>query len=112
MRVRVDERILGSGDFVKRVVAEAADWVKTKIPAGRRSAQAREDVARVCAEHGVNLAEVQGGGRRRLVFRVRRMLAHHLVTVLGVPLTETARHLGVTTAAISRVFLRRSGAGE
>ena len=112
MRVRVDGRILGSGDFVERVVADAADRVKSQIPAGRRSAQARETIERLCTDQGVSLAEVRGGGRHGLVSRIRPLLAYRLVTVLAVSLAETARHLGVTISAISRALLRGSGARE
>jgi hypothetical protein len=109
IRVRADERILGSGEFVERLVAEAADRVQMQIPAGRRAAQVRETVERWCAAHGVSVAEVRGGGRRASVSRVRGMLAHYMVSVLGVPLAETARHLGVTTSAISRALERGVG---
>jgi REP element-mobilizing transposase RayT len=112
IRVRADERILGSGEFVERLVAEAADRVQMQIPAGRRAAQVRETVERWCAAHGVSVAEVRGGGRRASVSRVRGMLAHHMVSVLGVPLAETARHLGVTTSAISRALERGVGGQE
>ncbi len=108
MRVRADARILGSGEFVDRLVDEAEDRIRSQIPLGRRLVQARQAIDKSCADRGVSVAELQGGSRRGWVSRVRSDLAHHLVTTLGLPLAEAARQLGVTTSAISRVLQRGS----
>jgi len=109
LRTRADARILGSGEFVDRLVGEAANHIRSQIPLGRRLGQAQEAIAKGCADYGVSVAELQGGSRRGRVSRLRSDLAHHLVTKLGLPLAEAARQLGVTTSAISRAFQRGSG---
>lgn len=108
MRARADARILGSGEFVDRVVEEAADRIRSQIPAGRRLVQARRAIEKYCRDRRVSVAELQGGSRRGRVSRVRCDLAHHLVATLGLPLAEVARQLGVTTSAMSRALQRGS----
>jgi putative transposase len=107
--VRADPRILGSGEFVDRVVEEAEDRMRSQIPADRRLQQARQAVEKRCKESGVSVTELIGGGRRAPVSRLRVSLARHLVLELGLPLAESARQLGVTTSAVSRAIQRRSG---
>jgi putative transposase len=108
--VRADARILGSGEFVDRLVDEAEDRIRSQIPQDRRLGRARQAIETWCADRGVSVAELQGGSRRAQVSRLRSALAHHFVTALGLPLAETARQLGVTTSAISRAFQRESEA--
>lgn len=109
MRVRGDPRVLGSGEFVDRLVDEAGDRIKAQVPLDRRLVKARQAIEKQCADRGVTVVELQGGSRRGRVSSLRSDLTHHLVTKLGLPLAEAARQLGVTTSAISRTFQRESG---
>ena len=105
-RVRADERILGSGEFVERVIEEAEERIKSQIPMDRRLRQARQYIEGRCAESRVNIEELRGSGRRGPVSRLRSDLARHLVVEIGLPLAEAARQLGVTTSGISRAIKR------
>jgi len=105
-RVRADERILGSGEFVERMIEEAEERIKSQIPVDRRLRQARQYIEKRCAESRVNIEELRGSGRRGPVSRLRSNLAHHLVVEIGLPLAEAARQLGVTTSGISRALKR------
>ena len=105
--VRTDQRILGSGDFVDRMIEEAEERMRSQVPTARRLQQAREAIEKRCQEQGVSVAEVRGGGRRGPVSHLRATLVRHLVVGLGLPLAETARQLGVTTSAVARTLQRR-----
>jgi hypothetical protein len=107
--VRADARILGSGDFVERMIEEAEERMRSQVPTGRQLQQARQAIEKQCEEQGVSVAEVRGGGRRGPVSRLRAALTHHLVVGLGLPLAETARQLGVTTSAVARTLQRGEG---
>lgn len=109
MRVRADERILGSGEFVEQMLREAEERIKFQVPSTQRLLRARQYVERLCAEAGVSLAEMLGGSRRAPIPRLRLALARHLVGQLGLPLAEAARQLGVTTSGISRAIERAGG---
>jgi putative transposase len=103
-----DPRILGSHDFVAHLLREAEAQHAAAL---RRAVASREIDAMLretCARHHVDAAELQHGGRRGALSRVRAELARALVIRLGVSLATAARHLGVSTAAVSKI-LRKVG---
>jgi predicted transcriptional regulator len=46
--------------------------------------------------------------RRGCISQVRLQIAYQLVQDYGIPLAEVARHLGVSTSAISKAIIRRT----
>jgi hypothetical protein len=66
-------------------------------------------MARVCKRQGASLEELQRGGRRGPLSAVRAELARQLVGRLGLSLAQAARHLGVSTAAISKILRKTDG---
>jgi len=107
-KVLADERILGSGEFVERVIEEAEERIKSQIPMDRRILQARQYIEKRCAESKVSIEELRGSGRRGPVSHLRSELTRHLAGKIGLPLAEVARQLGVTTSGISRALKRAS----
>jgi len=105
-RVCADERILGTGEFVERVIQEADQRVKRQIPARRMLEAARKYIAKTCAEDGVPLTHLQSGARQPAVSRCRSKIARHLVEEMGLSLAEAARQLGVCTSAIRHAIRR------
>lgn len=106
-RILTDERILGSGDFVERVYREADEKMKYQLLAIERGKKVEELVQEVCRRKGVNIKELRMGSRRGYISKVRSQLADRLVEEYGLPLAETARQLGVSTSAISKVLQRK-----
>lgn len=105
-RVLTDERILGTGPFVERLLV-AAD--ARQAQPGTRAKQVREAqglIRRRCREARIGLAELQQGSRRRRIATVRGLLAVHLVTQIGLSLAEAARQLGVSTSGIAKAVAR------
>jgi REP element-mobilizing transposase RayT len=99
-----DPRILGSGDFVAHLLHEADAQHAAAL---RRSVTSQEIGATLrdtCTRHHVEVAELQHGGRRGALSRIRAELAHELVIRLGVSLATAARHLGISTAAVSKIL--------
>jgi len=101
-----DERILGSGEFVDAITKEAGESVRRQIPLTERRDEAVRQIEAVCRVNHVNIRALQSGSRTRDVARVRSVLCQTLVKELGLSLAETARHLGVTTAAIAAALKR------
>jgi REP element-mobilizing transposase RayT len=101
-----DARVLGSGSFVEALWREA----DTRVARVGRRTLPPPDVAAavqaVCGREGVSARELEAGSRRGRVSAVRAGLARHLVGELGLPLAEAARHLGVSTSAISKALSR------
>lgn len=105
-RERFDERILGSGHFVERVIKEADERVSSGFEGIERKRKVAQMIQHICDQEGINVLELRTGSRRRSVSRVRSQLAHELVETQGIPLAEVARHVGVSTSAISKMLSR------
>jgi REP element-mobilizing transposase RayT len=100
-RWAADERILGSGPFVKRVLEEL---IPRKPSWSRAQAQTAlpELVRRCAAIWGVDPGEVLGGGRRRAAAHARAAASAVAVSHLGLSAASVARFLGVTPAVALR----------
>ncbi len=102
-----DERILGSGEFVKEVLDEAEDTVKDRLPAIAVEEEARERLQRMCEDSGVNLQALQGGSRKRECSELRKRLALEYILELGMTYAGAARLLGISAAAVNQIVKRR-----
>ena len=102
-----DERILGSGDFVKEVLKEAEENIHMQFLVKKEKKELDEIIKEVCDEKDIKVLELRRGSRRREVSSVRFQLAHDLVRKYGTPLAEVARQLGVSTPAISKMLRRK-----
>lgn len=104
-----DERILGSGEFVERIIKESEGNVRLQF-AGMADRRGRIDkvIQEHCNKEGISIEELRSGGRRGPVAGVRKKLIQILVVEAGVPLAETARLLGVSTSGVSKSIMRES----
>lgn len=105
-KVLCDERILGRDEFVERIIDEADKRIIGQISINERKIKAKKTILDVCSKAGVYIEELKGGSRRGRLPEIRAKLAMELVRDYGLTLAETARQLGVSTSAISRIFER------
>jgi len=105
-KVLCDERILGQNEFVERILLEADKTITGQISINNRVIEAEKIILAACEEAGVSIGALRGGSRRGALPGLRARLAKELVENLGLNMAETARQLGVTTSAISRIFER------
>jgi REP element-mobilizing transposase RayT len=103
-----DARILGTDDFVERVLEEADQNAKRLFSSRLRGKEGLRLIEERCRRVGISIAELQAGSRQGQVPKVRWDLAWKLVKERGLPLAEVARHLGVSTSAISQILIRKS----
>jgi putative transposase len=101
-----DDRILGSGEFVERIIKEAEAKIKYQLPVKERGKTIDELITRICKKEKVSIEELRSGSRRKEVSGVRAMIAIGLVKKQGVALAEVARRVGVSTAAVSKIIKR------
>ncbi|MCP4696510.1 MAG: hypothetical protein GY862_06645 [Gammaproteobacteria bacterium] len=104
-----DERILGSGNFVDEMINEADTVIRYQFKGRALSEKIEQYIKEVCQEEGVNIKELKSGSRRPKVSKLRRHLASVLVEKYGAPLAEIARHVGVSTSAISKAIKVATG---
>jgi REP element-mobilizing transposase RayT len=104
-----DERILGSGDFVERMLQEGGGKLAAGPRRRLRAEKARALIRRACQRAGVGAEELVMGSRRRGISRLRGRLAAALVSRFGLSLADAARQLGVSTSAIAKILARVEG---
>jgi putative transposase len=102
-----DERILGRGEFVDALLAQAEEKIKRQLAPRELERRARKIVEGICAKEKVGREAVASGSRRGRISRTRAKLAEALVEDVGLSLAECARQLGVTTSAIAQILKRR-----
>ena len=102
-----DERILGDGEFVERVLEEWDEIGKAnlRLTGVRRSLSllAQE----VCENWGVTIEELRSGSRRRVALGAREEFSQMAVKDFGYSGAEVARYLGVTGSCVTRIVAER-----
>jgi hypothetical protein len=101
-----DDRILGSGEFVERLIKKADAKVKFQLPVSGNCQTIDEVISNICKTEKVSIDELAGGSRRKEVSGVRKQVAIELARGHGVALAEIARRVGVSTSAISKIIKR------
>jgi REP element-mobilizing transposase RayT len=101
--VASDARILGSGEFVEEVLAEAARREKETLRLTRKVIALPALARDLTAKEGVAEGELRSGIRIRAVVRARRLFCQLAVRGMGYSGAEVARFLGVTTSAVNRL---------
>ena len=103
-----DDRILGKNEFVERIINEADNMVNSQLSVNKRIIDANRLIEEICKNKNVNIEELKGGSRRGEIPEVRSYLARLLPKYYGLTFAETARQLGVTTSAVSKIFSRNN----
>jgi REP element-mobilizing transposase RayT len=106
-KVLTDERILGTDDFVERILGEADQRAQRSFSLRLRDKEELQFIKAICREEGISMKELQMGSRRRPIPKIRSDIARKLAGEWGIPLAEIARQLGVSTSAISQILRRR-----
>jgi REP element-mobilizing transposase RayT len=101
-----DERILGGGDFVDRVLQEAEERQLRQMKLRRRGRGIEDIIQEECRKRKVSEAELRKGSRRSRVSEARAAIAYRGKEELGISGAEIARHLGVNTSSINRSLAR------
>ncbi|NTU44887.1 MAG: hypothetical protein HGA99_05100 [Chlorobiaceae bacterium] len=101
-----DERILGSGDFVREILDDAEESVKERLPAVSIDVDAEERLQRACEESGIKVQALQGGSRMRECAELRKKLALEYVRELGMSYAGAACLLGISAAAVNMIVRR------
>jgi hypothetical protein len=98
-----DERILGGGEFVERVVEEVEERMKETLRWRKRVMDLETLLKEVTAREGLEEGELKGRGRREAVVRGRKLFCQVAVRKLGYAGASVARFLGMTTSSVNRM---------
>lgn len=96
-----DERILGGGDFVNKILKDTEDKQRRQLKAQRTGKTIQKLIEEECRRREIGPQELKGGGKRRKVSDTRAIIALRSRDELGLSAAEIARHVGVNTSAIT-----------
>jgi putative transposase len=96
-----DERILGDGDFVARVLASAEEAMEKRYALQSSGMDLDGVAARVAELMGVKPEEVWAAGKYRRIVEVRSVVCYWAVRELGVPMSSLAKKLGLSVSSVS-----------
>jgi hypothetical protein len=104
-----DERILGCGEFVERILREVEERQLRQLRLRRKGKGVEGIIEEECEKSGVDRKELEKGGRRGVVSRVREVVSYRCGEELGISAAEIARHVGVGTSSVLRAMERGRG---
>jgi len=103
-RIAADERILGGGEFVEGLLAEATERTRATLWRSREGADLGALARKISAKEGVTESELRSGSRRHRVSHARMIFCRQAVTQSGFSGAEVARFLGVTASSVNRTI--------
>jgi len=101
-----DERILGDGDFVGRVLASAEEAMEKRYALRSGGIDLDRVACRVSQVLGVKPGEVWAEGKYRRIVEARSLLCYWAVRELGVSMSSLARRFGISVPAVSESVTR------
>jgi putative transposase len=102
-----DERVLGSSEFVARVLAQCAPQVRVTRASEQDPACCLEALIRDAAvASGLSPAEVGSGSKRRAVVAARTMVSRAALRAHGIPLNVVASTLAISPRSVLRAVER------
>jgi putative transposase len=104
-----DERILGSGGFVERVIAETGRQEKETLRLRRKVPELSAILEEVARKEGVDEEELTNARRKRKVSAAVKVFCQQAVRKYGHTGASVARFLGVTTSLVNRYATSASG---
>lgn len=105
-RELTDERILGGGSFVERILSEADARTVRQHATKKGNRSAERVIVAACKKNGVSLTELRSGSRRGRLPAVRAEIVRGLVENYGVAIAEVARQVGISTSGASKILTR------
>lgn len=101
-----DERILGNGEFVTKVIEEAEGKVVHQFQKKNLKKIIQSEIDNFCRMENVDIYLLKTGSRIQPLPKVRRKIVLKLVNDYGVPLAEIARNIGISTSGVAQIVKR------
>jgi putative transposase len=102
-RVLTDDRVLGQGEFV-RILLEQKEKKRPHLSLSERISKMEQIISKRCDAEGITTEALVSGSRAGTIPKIRADLAKQLVQELGISYAEIARHLGISTARVSKII--------
>ena len=99
--LKSDERILGSSEFVGKVLAEAREALQNKYALRAKGIGLNDVMIAVSHLLSVEMQALIGPGKGRTIVKARQLVCHWAVAELGLSMTEIARQLVISVPTVS-----------
>jgi REP-associated tyrosine transposase len=96
-----DERILGDGDFVKKVLSKADEIFEQRYHLKAKGITVDRIAERVAEILGIECEQVWTSGKQRAVVQARSLLCYWATSELGIGQVWLSKKLGISQAAVS-----------
>jgi len=106
LRIKGDERILGGGDFVQRVLRGADEELEKRTLLARQGFDLEALLKRIAGYHKVDMDSLRTGIKERNIVKARSVLCYLAVRKLKMSATEVALKLNITPSAVSKALIR------
>jgi len=102
VRIKGDERLLGSSDFVERVLKQADEQLEEKyrLQVGAISLQAL--LEKVAHYYKIEAEDLKSASKERIVTKARRALCYVAVRKLGYKCTDVSKAVGISAVTASK----------
>ncbi len=99
--MKSDERILGSSEFVDKVLAAAQEVMQNKCARAAKGIGFDEVVAAVSRRLSIKPQALVGPCKERIIVKARQLVCHWAVSELGLSMTEVAKRLEISVPTVS-----------
>jgi len=102
VRIKGDERILGSSDFVERVLKEADEQLEEKYRLQLRVISLQALVEKVALYYKIDPEDLKSASKERFVTKARRALCYIAVRKLGYKCTDVSKTVNIRAVTVSK----------
>jgi len=102
VRIKGDERILGSSDFVERVLKQADEQLEEKYRLQVKAISLLSLVEKVALSYKINPEDLKSASKERLITKARRALCYIAVRKLGYKCTDVSKTLDIRAVTVSK----------
>ena len=106
VRIKGDERILGSTEFVEQVLEAANEQLEQRTSFEKQGLDSDTLLHRVAEYYEVDVDDLMTNSKAPLIVKARAAYCYLAVRKLGISCAATARKLKVTPSAVSKAVVR------
>jgi putative transposase len=115
IRIKGDERLLGSSDFVERVLKQADEQLEEKYQLRVSAISLQGLMDKVARYYKIEDEDLKSSSKERRVTEARRILCYIAVRKLGYKCSDVSKAMGISAVTVSKAAnfgSKLSGAGK
>ncbi len=102
VRIKGDERLLGSSEFVERVLKQADEQLEEKYRLQVSEVKLPKLIKKVAHHYKIDPADLKSASKERSVTEARRVLCYIAVRKWGYKCTDVSKALGISAVTVSK----------